>query len=296
MPALEKCADNSDLLLRTISTWALAKIEPQNQSRRLVAVSLLAAALGSKQPQVRRAAARGLADLKPAPELVLPAIRSALRNPDTAVAANAVEALASLGEPAVPALIDALRIEKIRPAVARILGRMGPQAKKAVPALAEIAVRDDRVPARCEALMALGAIGPDAAPSVPAVVEALHGAREDVCYAACYALGRMGPSAIAAEPDLRKKLSDPNESLALSAAWALARIAPTSAEIARQSVPLLIKGLADFEPRVRTEAAISLACLGPLAKDATSALKTALRDKDEAVRDAAEKALKAIGG
>ncbi len=72
VPALEKCADNSDLLLRTISTWALAKIEPQNQSRRLVAVSLLAAALGSKQPQVRRAAARGLADLKPAPSWSFP--------------------------------------------------------------------------------------------------------------------------------------------------------------------------------------------------------------------------------
>ena len=94
--------------------------------------------------------------------------------------------------------------------------------------------------------------------------------------------------------ELRKKLSDPNESIAMSAAWALARIDPASAEIARQSVPLLIKGLADSEPRVRTQAAISLACLGPLAKDATPALKMALHDEDETVRDAAEKALQTI--
>ena len=175
--------------------------------------------MGSRQPQVRRAAARGLADLKPAPGLVLPAIKNALANPDMAVATNAVEALASLGEAALPALIDALKIERIRPVVARVLGRMGRQAKQAVPALAEIVVRDDRVPARCEALMALGAIGPDAAASVPAVVKALGGTREDVCYAACYALGQMGPAAIAAEPVLRKKLADPNETIALSAAW-----------------------------------------------------------------------------
>ena len=115
VPALEMNADSSDLLLRTISTWALAKIERGNEARRLDAVSLLAAALGSRQPQVRRAARRGLADLKPAPALVLPAIKNALANRDTAVATNAVEALGSLGEPAVPALIDALKIERFVP-------------------------------------------------------------------------------------------------------------------------------------------------------------------------------------
>ena len=106
----------------------------------------------------------------------------------------------------------------------------------------------------------------------------------------------MGPSAIAAEPELRKKLADPNETIALSAAWALAEIDPSSAEIARQSVPLLIKGLADAEPRVRMQAAVSLGRLGPLAKDAAPALKTILHDQDAMVRIAAEKALKAIGG
>ena len=156
---------------------------------------------------------------KPAPELVLPAIEKVLRGSDSAAAANAVEALASLGEAAVPALIDALRIERTRPAVARLLGGMGPGAKKAAPALARIAVGDDSLPARCEALMALGAIGPEAAESVPAMVEALVGPNEEVCYAACYALGQMGPSAIVAQPELRKKLGDANDMIALSAAW-----------------------------------------------------------------------------
>ncbi len=75
----------------------------------------------------------------------------------------------------------------------------------------------------------------------------------------------------------------------------LARIDPASAEIARQSVPLLVKGLTDSEPRVRVEAAASLEHLGRLAKEAVPSLKQAMYDKDEAVRIAAEKALKAVG-
>jgi HEAT repeat protein len=295
VPALEKCAESLDLLLRTISMWSLTKIEPQNETRRLNTVSLLAAALGSRQTRVRRAAARGLADLKPPVALVLPGVREAMRSADMETAANAAEALGSLGEPAVPALVDALKIERIRPSVARILGRLGPAAKQAVPALAEIVRRDDRVPARCEALMALGAIGPDAAPSVPAIAESLRGTKEDICYAACYALGRIGPAAIAAKPELQNKLRDANQSIALSAAWALARIDPRSAEVARLSVPLLLQGLADAEPRVRAEAANSLALLGPLAKDAVPALKKVLRDPDDTVRDAADKAIRATG-
>jgi HEAT repeat protein len=139
VPALEKCADSSSLHLRTVSTWAMAKIEPKNESRQLDAASLLAAALGSKQPQVRQAAARGLADLKPSLGLVLPGVRNAMQIPDQQTAENAAEALASLGEPAVPELIVALKIERIRPTVAKLLGQFGPKAKQAIPALKKAA-------------------------------------------------------------------------------------------------------------------------------------------------------------
>ena len=110
VPALEKCADSSDLLLRTISTWALAKIEPQNEARRLrcgVAVG------GGAGEQAAAGSPRGGAG--PGRPEACPRVgpsrhpRAPCGSPDTAVAANAVEALASLGEPAVPALIDALQ-------------------------------------------------------------------------------------------------------------------------------------------------------------------------------------------
>ncbi len=200
---------------------ALAKIEPQNEVQRLNAISLLAAALNSKQAPVRLAAARGLADLKPSPELVIPAIKEALQNADKTTVANALQALAALGKPAVPFMIESLKFEQSRPAVARILGHIGPDAKQAVPALTAIAADDQSIPARCEALMALGAIGPAAAEAVPAAIAALGGTREDICHAACYALGQIGPAAMAAEPSLQKQLGNADESIALSAAWCL---------------------------------------------------------------------------
>jgi hypothetical protein len=53
----------------------------------------------------------------------------------------------NLGEPAVPALIKALRFREIQPTVAAILGRLGPSAKAAVPALIEV-LKGERIAER----------------------------------------------------------------------------------------------------------------------------------------------------
>jgi HEAT repeat protein len=292
--SLAKCAASPDPLLRTISVWAMAKIAPQNEARKQVAVGRLVAALKAKQPQLRHAALRGLADLQPAPDAVLPALKQIVHDPDKTMAIAAVHVLASLGDPAVPALIDALKHEELRPVTANILGHMGPGAKAAVPALVDIVKTDDAAAARSEALLALAAIGADAAEVVPAAVEALHAPQEDVCCAACFTLGQIGKPAVAAEPELLKKLGDTNESTSLAAAWAMVRINPDSPETARQLVPLLVRALTDCEPRVRVEAAASLQLLGSRAKEALPALRQATTDRDEMARAAAVAALNAI--
>ena len=233
--------------------------------------------------------------MHPAPETVLPAIKEALASGDSENAHHALEALASLGPAAVPTLTEALAREDLRTDVATILGHIGPPAGAAVPALTEIIKTDKAVRARCEALIALGAIGAEATDAVPAVMACLKNPNEKVCYSACYALGRLGPAAIGAKFELQKKLTDSDDFVALAAAWALAQIDPKCSQVAIQSVPLLVKGLADPEPKIRVEAAAALGKIGPLAKEALPALKIAANDRDQLVRAAAAAALQSIG-
>jgi HEAT repeat protein len=290
---LVKCAANADPLVKTVCAWALAKIDPENDARKRVAIAQLAVALKSNQPSLRNAALFGLADLKPASGAVLPAMSEALHDPDKSVAGAALYAVAALGDPAIPALTDALKRKELRPDAARILAQMGSRAKGAAPALVEIVRTDQDGHSQSEALMALGSTDADPKVVVPATIEALHSRREDVCSAACFALGRMGKPALAAVPELEKRLGDRDECGAM-AAWALVRIAPDSPEVAHRLVPLFVKALNQCEPTVRIEAAASLARMGPLAKDAIPALRRVSADNDKRVHAAALAALSAV--
>ncbi len=293
--ALAKCMNSPSLFLRTVSAWAWAKLDPHDEARQQKVLSLLAAALNSKEPRVRHAAVHGLIDLDSKAERIFPTIKLAIRAADKESLSYALEALESLGPPAVPILIDALRYQSVRPLAASILGRMGPVAKEATPALAEIVSKDKDVRARCAALLALGGIGPGAAVAASTAADALGDPEERVRYSACYALGKMGSAAVTSVPALQKRLNDKDPTVAMAAAWALAKIDPQCPE-ATQSVPVLMRGLVDPEPRVRLEAAIALRCLGPAAKEAAPLLnETALHDKDQLVRDMAGQALAAIG-
>lgn len=100
------------------------------------ALTALVAALRHPDPDVRRAAARGLGRVGPP---AIPRLKEALADPDREVRRMAVEALGWIGPGAVPALIDALKDESppSRRAAARALGRLGPAAKSAESALIE---------------------------------------------------------------------------------------------------------------------------------------------------------------
>jgi len=97
--ALKDAGKSNDALLKTLSVWGLAKISPDNQVLAKQAAVQLVAALGSEDGHVRAAAARGLVDLKPNPELIRPALISALSDADPQVRGNIVEAISSQGAP-----------------------------------------------------------------------------------------------------------------------------------------------------------------------------------------------------
>lgn len=90
------------------------------------------------------------------------------------VADTAADALARIGDAAVPSLIEGLADSSplVRAQVARALARMGPRAHAAVPALI-IALEDEDLVVRMNAARALGQIGPEAQEAVPALIRAL---------------------------------------------------------------------------------------------------------------------------
>ena len=241
------------------------------------------------------AAARALAALPPAPEITAPIWEKAMKDADETTMRHAMDALAALGAPAVPRLIDALKYEKFRVDIVYALGRIGPAAAAATGELAKL-VEDKNSRVAHEAIIALGNIGPGAKDAVPALTKVLEQADDrDLNFAAiAFALGKIGPGAAAAESALLKQLESKDDNVRLLSAWALAQIDPASADVAAKAVPVLTAGLALPVLEDRLLSAEALGGFGPLAKSAAEALKKASTDENKDVQEAAAKALKAV--
>lgn len=86
----------------------------------------------------------------------------------------AADALARIGPPAVPMLVQSLQSSdrEARRQACEILMRMGPDAKEAVPELVKL-LGDEDEELRRMAAIALGRIGPDAGEAVPALMRTL---------------------------------------------------------------------------------------------------------------------------
>ncbi len=87
----------------------------------------------------------------------------------------AAEALGRIGQPAVPALAEALMDADpaVRLQACRALAYMGAKAANAVPAL-ERELKDPEIVVREQAALALGEIGAAAEPAVPALMQMLR--------------------------------------------------------------------------------------------------------------------------
>jgi HEAT repeat protein len=116
---------------------------------------------------------------------------------DEFVRGVAARALGNFGTPAVGPLTDVLKDDSvILPcAAAETLGKMGVQAKTAVPALVGI-VKDPKIEfhVRLWTIRALGAIGAEAKPAVPALLASLMDGESRIAIAAAQALGQDWPN------------------------------------------------------------------------------------------------------
>ncbi|MEN6449315.1 MAG: HEAT repeat domain-containing protein, partial [Thermoguttaceae bacterium] len=268
------------------------RVRPGDKQYRVRATEYLVNRLKDEDAFVRAAAARALAALPPAPEITMPIWEKAFQDSDATTVQYALDAMAAMGAPAVPRLVDSLKHENVRRQVIYILGQIGPDAAPATPALvALIGDKDERI-AR-EAVLALAKIGPGAKAAVPSLVAALEQGDNPNAGPIIYALGRIGPDAAAAEPVLTGLLGDSNQKLAVASGWALVQIHP-SEEVAAKAVPVLTAGLKNEMPLARCGAAEALGNLGSFAKSAAPALKKATEDPDKAVSETATKALQAV--
>jgi HEAT repeat protein len=103
------------------------------------------------------------------------------------------------------------------------LGKLGPAAVLAVPALTE-ALKSPAVLVRQNAALALGEIGPEARSAAAALIGALADPEWQVRRASAVALGKIGPDAKAAEKALEKLTADKNSLVQKAAREALRKV------------------------------------------------------------------------
>ena len=143
------------------------------------------------------------------------------------------------------------------------MGKIGPGAKAAVPALAEL-LKDSDSGVRYDALSALGNIGPEARTAVPALAEMLTEKDDGIADAALQALAKMGTYAKAAIPSLIRLVRDRNSDSRNAAAVVLGEIRPRGGRAAVPAFAGLLKDK-DESPWLQRIAAVALAKIGPAA-------------------------------
>jgi HEAT repeat protein len=291
---LKKQLDSPDPFLKLISAWSLARTNPNDKTIVDQAVKLLVESLKAEDKHVRAAAARGLFELNLPREQVAPVFAELLADKDPVVQANVAEALATLGEKAIPRIIKALESDDSEAMAVAVIRRLGPKAKDAVPALA-LELNDSSGDYRREVCFAIAAVGPDAKAAVPALIKALEDAEPQVRHSATYALGKIGPGAMDAVPSLQKSMAGEDPFLKIASVWALVHIQPKDLKLQVLAVPLLAKALDESDrERVKVEVANTLGEIGPAAKPAIPALEKAAKDPSPAVSAAATEALKKV--
>ncbi len=286
---------SDDPFLRTVAAWSVCKSNRNNQQVYDQSLGILLRALEDENRDVRLAAIEAIDDLDPEPSLVMPALIKAFESQDGLIATNVADTLVDMGKAAVGPVAAELKNPKLRRAAVVVLGRIGPDAKDAVPALVEALRGETDKDARREIFMSLSNIGPAPASVIPELLKDLKSDDIQLKAGATYALGAMGKAAEEALPEIRKNLAARDEKLRLLSVWALVRIAPENPQLVEAVKPILIAGLSHEEPLVRYEAAKTIALLGGSMQQAVSRLQeVAENDPVPQVRDAATEALKKL--
>jgi HEAT repeat protein len=328
LPALSKALSDGDVIVRREVAWSFVRIGTLAQP----ATPALLAALSDNDREVREHAATALGQIgRPAraaiPTLVnmlrsdeefgarqhaasalgnigeageaLPALITALTDPDINVRIVAAEALGKLGSAAAPAASQLLLVlkdmqtgrEGVRQQAAFALGKIGMATPNIISALCEARNDPHRDPRRF-AVRALGDLGPDAESAAIEVANALDDDEANVREDAAEALGKICRRATQIVPNLVRKLEDENCPVRYKAAEALGRFGADAIE----AIPELEKqSLAGATGLVRVKAAIAMMRIRGKPEISIPILAAHLSDSDNTACIAAAEALRTMG-
>lgn len=252
-----------------------ANISPAVQEN----ISSLIKELESKDYNTRSDAVNALAKIG-AP--AVPAIIESLANTNSNVRKGAVDALGNIGNArpeVVPALVRALtdRDSYVRKGAAEALGKIGAIA---IPSIIN-ALADSDSFVRRGATEALGNIGTVTPEVVPSLINALEDSDGLVRRSAVESLGKIGPVTPDVIPSLKKMVGDGDFNVRKSAVEILEKRNEMTADL---KVKHYILDLSDNNSDIRKSAIEALNKIGPVTPEITNAIITALGDSDYSVR------------
>ena len=249
------------------------------------AVPLLVAGIQDDNEPVRHAAINALVLLRAGRDLSLTALTILLKDENATTRQRAARVLGRMGPaaaPAVPALIEAARISPADGSIANALAEIGSDALPAVLATLQGAPAPD-----AERLLSL--LRGFGKPAIPVLLEALKHPSPQVRAAAAKALGGMGRDAKSAAEPLFALASDTEAPVRAAALRALVALGASSEKLK----PLLDTALRDAAPEVRRAAAAGLAGSGGANGLGIASLVDLLDDENLATR---RSAIEGLGG
>jgi HEAT repeat protein len=255
---------------------------------RAAGVPALVQALKEDDVELRRLVIAALGQIGPDAGEAAPALRAFLDpNKEPNSGGEATQALALIGKPALPVLLEALKDPnpQVRQQAFFALGQIGPASAET---LVE-AFKDPKPDVRLQAMQLLAAFGVTDRPVVQAVAELLKDRDATVRQQALATLENLPADPRDVAPVLLRLQTDPDAAISRTAGERLARYGAAV-------VPSLVEGLKNEEAAVRVAAAQALGKLGPAARDAVPALTEAEKDEKTEVQQAAKAALERIKG
>ncbi len=227
-------------------------------------------------------------------EKAVPALVSVLVKDDAAflraAAASSIRQIGPAAASAVPALIRALSDlqEVVRAEAADALAAIGTEAKGALTALAHVSKNDSDALVRQKAAQAIQTIDADYQNSIPVLSAQLRDADPQKRLQAVEAMTESTKGSAAGLPFFRAALSDTSLDVKRAAIQALARLKESKIEAATD----LTRMLSESNAALRQETIAALANLGP---EGIPGLGLALKDPYSALADQAGKHLLKMG-